>query len=300
MSFQNLPPLNALRYFEAAARKGSFTSAAEELHLTQSAVSQQIRNLETFIGAALFRRSTTTIELTDVGKAYFGVVSKALERIDIATALAKAAPGTKRIEQICLSASPSFVHLWLVKRLSKFHREVRSVQLSLNVTRHYVDFEAENVDMAIRHGNGEWPGLQAELLMKDRIVAVCSPRILQGRRQPRGLAEIGNHPIIEDRVHRYWTRYARFVGGDIDVRNAILYDDSGVIVEAAINEQGIAMARASLAASAISRGHLVELFEAKFSETLGYYVVFPAAHALRKNVARVSKWLKLEAARERG
>nr|WP_249148802.1 LysR substrate-binding domain-containing protein [Bradyrhizobium manausense] len=153
--------------------------------------------------------------------------------------------------------------------MSKFHREVRNVQLSLNVTRHYVDFEAENVDMAIRHGNGEWPGLQAELLMKDRIVAVCSPRILQGRRRPRSLAEIGNHPIIEDRVHRYWTRYARFVGGDIDVRNVILYDDSGVIVEAAINEQGIAMARASLAASAISRGHLVELFEVKFSETLG-------------------------------
>src|SRR5207245_1658075 len=106
--------------------------------------------------------------------------SKALERIDIATARAKAVPGTKRNEQICLSASPSFVHLWLVKRLSKFHREVRNIQLSLNVTRQYVDFESENVDMAIRHGTGEWPGLQADLLMKDRIVAVCNPRILQG------------------------------------------------------------------------------------------------------------------------
>lgn len=298
MNFQNLPPLNALRYFEAAARKKSFTLAAEELHITQSAVSQQIRNLESFIGAALFKRGTTTVVLTDIGKEYFGTVSKTLERIDTATAKAKAAPQAKKIEQICLSVSPSFTHLWLVKRLYKFHQEVRDIQLALNVTRHYVDFEAENVDMAIRHGDGEWPGLHADLLMKDRMVAVGSPRLLQRQRVPKSLPEIANYPIIEDPVYRYWARYARLAGHPLDLTEAIQYDDSGVIVEAAINGQGIAMARASLASAALARGQLVKLFDADFSDALGYYIVFPAAYRVRRNIARVSKWLRLEASRE--
>jgi LysR family glycine cleavage system transcriptional activator len=300
MSFANLPPLNALRYFEAAARKKSFTLAADELHITQSAVSQQIRNLETFVGAALFKRGTSTVVLTEIGREYFATVSKALERIDAATAKAKrASPQAKKVEQICLSVSPSFSHLWLVKRLNKFHREVKDVQLALNVSRHYVDFEVENVDMAIRHGDGVWPGLHAELLMKDRMVAVCSPRLLLRRRMPKTLAEIANYPILEDPVYRYWARYARRLGQQLDLTDAIHYDDSGVIVEAAVDGQGIAMARGSLAAAALSSGQLVKLFDAEFSDKLGYYIVFPSGYKVRRNVTRVSKWLRLEASRER-
>lgn len=298
MTFPNLPPLNALRYFEAAARRKSFTLAAQELHITQSAVSQQIRKLETFVGAALFKRGTATVVLTDIGKKYFETVSKALERIDAATSKAKTSRRSKKIEQVCLSVSPSFTHLWLVKRLYKFHQEVKDIQLALNVTRHYVDFEVENVDMAIRHGDGEWPGLQADLLMKDRIVAVCSPRLLQKQYVPRNLPEIANYPIIEDPVYRYWARYARQVGQQLDLTDAIRYDDSGVIVQAAINEQGIAMARASLASAPLARGQLIKLFDADFSDALGYYIVFPSAHTVRRSITRVSKWLRVEASRE--
>ncbi|WP_271620317.1 LysR substrate-binding domain-containing protein [Bradyrhizobium sp. CCBAU 51745] len=299
MTFANLPPLNALRYFEAAARRRSFTLAADELHITQSAVSQQIRNLESFIGTALFKRGIATVVLTDIGRTYFEAISKALERIDTATSQARTTQRSKRIEQICLSVSPSFTHLWLVKRLSKFHQEVKDIQLALNVTRHYVDFEVENVDMAIRHGDGEWPGLHADLLMKDHMIAVCSPRLFQARAMPKSLPEIASYPIIEDPVYRYWARYARQTGHQLDLTDAIQYDDSGVIVEAAINAQGIAMARESLASAALARGQLVKLLDADFSDALGYYIVFPSAHKVRRSVTRVSKWLRLEASRER-
>lgn len=295
MKFENLPPLNALRYFESAARRGSFTLAAEELCLTQSAVSQQIRNLENYIGTSLFKRGTTTVELTETGKEYYDAVSRSLERIDAATGRARGTNKANKVEQLCLSASPSFANLWLVKRLSKFHQEVRDVQLSLNATRHYVDFEVENVDMAIRHGDGQWPGLQADLLIKDDIVAVCSPRLIGRRTRPSDLSQARDYPLIEDRIHRYWAKYSRRIGYDVDLSKAILYDDSGVIVEAAINEQGIALARHSLAAAALSDGRLLKLFDAKFDGEIGYYIVFPTAYASRRSIARVTRWLKKEA-----
>lgn len=107
--------------------------------------------------------------------------------------------------------------------------------------------------------------------MKDRMIAVCSPRLLQRRRIPKSLTEIASYPILEDPVYRYWARYARCVGQQLDLTEAIHYDDSGVIVEAAVNGQGMAMARGSLAAAALSSGQLVKLFDADFSEKLGYY-----------------------------
>lgn len=294
MRFENLPPLNGLKYFEAAARNGSFTRAADELCLTQSAVSQQIQNLERYIGTPLFKRGTKAVELTDTGKTYFLVVRKVLERIDDETR--KLIEKTKAIngECLCISASPSFASQWLVKRLSKFHQECPSIHLSINATRHYVDFEAENVDLAIRHGDGQWPGLHAELLLRDGIVAVCSPQLMGRCDRPSNLSEAKRFPLIEDRVHRYWASYARLIGDGIDLSNAFYFDDSGIIVEAAINGQGIALARHSLAVSALKDGRLIKLFDAQFRGGLGYYIVYPNEYANRKNINRVSRWLKKE------
>jgi LysR family glycine cleavage system transcriptional activator len=295
MKFENLPPLNSLRYFEAAARCGSFTLAAGELNVTQGAISQQVRNLEGFLGAPLFVRGATTISLTETGREYFSTIRSMLQKVDAATSKVKNGRGSDRVQEICLSASPSFVNAWLIKRMSKFHRDIKGIRLSLNATTHYVDFEAENVDMAIRHGDGQWPGLHSELLIKDSIVAVCNPRLLGKRRPPTRLVELAGYPLIEDKIHRYWARYARSIAEKIDLTSALLFDDSGVIVEAAVNAQGIALARAFIAERAIMEGQLVKLFDANFTGNIGYHIVYPESRISHKGVLRVSNWLKREA-----
>lgn len=169
------------------------------------------------------------------------------------------------------------------------------MRLSLNASRHYVDFEKEIVDLAIRHGDGQWPGLHSELLIPDRIVAVCSPRVF-GRHSPlTELSEIAQSPLIEDKIHRYWSRYAVLKKVNLDLSGARYFDDSGVIVEAAINGQGIAMARASLAKAALRNGHLIKLFDADFPGNIGYHIIFPANRRLNKGLDRLCRWLRREA-----
>src|SRR5215468_8072511 len=172
---RRLPQLNALKAFEAAARHVSFTRAAEELCVTQGAVSHQVKALESELGIKLFNRERQRLIITNAGHEYLAVVRDALDRI---------AMGTERLVQrqssgtLTVSTSPDFAAKWLVHRLGRFAEAHPDIDLRVSANLHHVDFAREDVDLAVRHGEGDWPGLEAVRLCTERLFAVCSPKLL--------------------------------------------------------------------------------------------------------------------------
>src|SRR5215471_2475330 len=175
---RRLPPLNALKAFEAAARSESVTRAAEELFVTQGAVSQQVKALEAALGIKLFNRERQRLVMTEAGREYLAVVRDALDRIAV---------GTDRLVQrqtsgvLTISTSPDFAAKWLVHRLGRFAERHPEIDLRVSATPHHVDFAREDVDLAVRHGDGKWLGLDAVRLCSERLFPVCSPKLVSGR-----------------------------------------------------------------------------------------------------------------------
>src|SRR5215468_8946082 len=175
---RRLPQLNALKAFEAAARHISFTRAAEELCVTQGAVSHQVKALESELGIKLFNREMQRLSITEAGRDYLAVVRDAFDRI---------AMGTERLVQrqssgmLTVSTSPDFAAKWLVHRLGRFAELHPEIDLRVSGTLHHVDFAREDVDVAVRHGDGHWPGLDAVRLCPEELFAVCSPKLLRAR-----------------------------------------------------------------------------------------------------------------------
>src|SRR5260370_17125756 len=172
---RRLPPLNGVKAFEAAARSESFTRAAEELNVTQGAVSHQVKALEDTLGLELLHRGRQRLILTEAGRNYLAVVRDALDRIAV---------GTERLLQgqesgvLTVSTSPDFAAKWLVNRLGRFAENCPGVDLRVAAATHYADFARDEVDVAIRHGDGHWPGLDVVRLYSERLFPVCSPKLL--------------------------------------------------------------------------------------------------------------------------
>src|SRR3954468_5532664 len=173
---RHLPPLNALKAFEAAARRESLTRAAEELCVTQGAVSQQVKGLEATLGIKLFFRERQRLVITEAGREYLEVVRDALDRIAV---------GTERLQQrqnsgvLTVSTSPDFASKWLVHRLGRFAEAHPDIDLRISATMPHVDFANEDVDLAVRHGEGQWSGLHVERLCSEQLFPVCSPKLMQ-------------------------------------------------------------------------------------------------------------------------
>ena len=209
---QRLPPLNALKAFEAAARHESFTRAAAELFVTQGAVSHQVKALETELGVKLFNRERQRLVLTEAGREYLAVVRDALDRIAL---------GTERLLQrqtagvLTVSTSPDFAAKWLVHRLGKFAEAHREIDLRVSATLHHVDFAREEVDMAVRHGDGNWLGLDTVRLSTEQLFAVCSPKLLSGRRRLGKPSDLLKYPLIHMDSRADWTRWLQAAGLDI-------------------------------------------------------------------------------------
>src|ERR671911_1059396 len=183
---RRLPPLNALKAFEAAARHESFTRAAEELCVTQGAVSHQVKALETELGLKLFTRERQRLIITEQGREYLAVLRDAFDRIAL---------GTERLKQrqstgvLTVSTSPDFAAKWLVNRLGHFLEEHPEIDLRVSATLHHVDFAREEVDLAVRHGDGSWPGLDTVRLCAEQLFPVCSPKFITGRSRIRRPAD---------------------------------------------------------------------------------------------------------------
>src|SRR6266853_3987693 len=200
---RRLPPLNALKAFEAVARSNSVTRAAEELSVTQGAVSQQVKALEATLGVKLFNRERQRLVITEAGRDYLAVVRDAFDQIAI---------GTDRIVQrqrsgvLTVSVSSDFAAKWLVNRLGRFADAHPDVDLRVSVSDRHVDFAREEVDLAVRHGDGNWPGLHVERLSAEQLFAVCSPKLLGGRRLGKP-ADVLQFPLLHLDTQGAWSRW---------------------------------------------------------------------------------------------
>ncbi len=293
---RNLPPLNALRAFEAAARHGSFTRAADELCVTQGAVSQQVKALETDLKLRLFNRAPGGLELTESGRDYLGVVRDALDRIAI---------GTERLRQrqgsgsLTVSVSPDFAAKFLVHRLGRFSQAHPDISLRISVDMHHVDFAREDVDMAVRHGDGSWQGLQAVRLCAEHLFAVCSPGLVAGTDCPLAPQDLLTLPLLHPDRRETWQEWFQAAGVEgADVSRGPVMNRAAILIDAAINGQGAALACTTLAAADLLSVRLIRPVEFSMPLSNSYWIVCPKAAAGMPKIKIFREWLMAEAAED--
>src|SRR5258705_3015982 len=206
---RRLPPLNALKAFEAAARHESFTRAAEELSVTQGAVSHQVKALELELGIKLFNRERQRLIITEAGREYLTTLRDALDRIAV---------GTERLLQrqssgvLTVSTSPDFAAKWLVNRLGRFAEAHPSIDLRVSATLHHVDFAREDVDLAVRHGDGNWPGFDLVRLSPEHLLPVCSPKLVAGRKRLNKPSDVLRFPLLHLDDRKDWAKWLEAAG----------------------------------------------------------------------------------------
>jgi LysR family glycine cleavage system transcriptional activator len=291
---QRLPPLNALKAFEAAARHESFTRAAQELFVTQGAVSHQVKALEQELGLKLFNRERQRLVITEAGRDYLNVVRDAFDRIAVGTELLLQ---RQNAGVLTVSTSPDFAAKWLVHRLGHFVEAHPDIDLRVSASLHHVDFAREEVDLAVRHGEGDWPGLDAVMLCSEQMFPVCSPKLLSGRRGRVRLTDVLKLPLIHTGDRSLWTRWLAAAG--VDDRCAIhgpVLNRDAISIDAAINGQGVALTRTTLCAWDLINGRLVRPFAEALPLSKSYWIVCPKVVAAQPKIATFRDWLLSEAA----
>jgi len=288
-----LPPMNTLRAFEAAARHLSFTQAAEELHVTQAAVSHQIRTLEEALGVRLFRRLNRAIRLTEEGQEFVSEVRKALSHL--ATAVERlAAPAAGG--PLTVSVLPSFASKWLVPRLGRFRDKHPEIDVRINPSIQLTDFQRDDIDLAVRYGRGRYEGLESVWLMTEDIFPVCSPALLSGANALRSPGDLRGHTLLHDDGHVDWAMWLLVAGvRDISPTQGPYFTDSAMVIQAAVEGQGVALARGALAADDLAAGRLVKPFDIAIPTDYAYYIVCPKATAHHPKIAAFRGWLLAEA-----
>lgn len=289
MSPRRLPPLNAVRAFEAAARHLNFTRASEELFVTQAAVSHQIKALETWLGVPLFERQGRNVFLTPAGQTYFTEVRELLDRLAEATSRARTADAAG---PLTVSMLASFAANWLVPRLGRFNAEHPEVEVRISAQDSLVDFARDNVDMAVRYGDGNWSGLDVVPLMAEDIFPVCSPALLEGPKPLRTPADLRHFNLLHDDMQINWKVWLQAAGvDDIDPDRGTRIDLSALVVDAAVGGQGVALARSALVAHHLAAGRLVKPFDVQLPSRYAYYIVYPPRSRELPRVQVFTAWL---------
>jgi len=292
---RRLPSLNALKAFEAAARSESFTRAAQELHVTQGAVSHQVKALEATLGIKLFSRERQRLVMTEAGRDYLAVVRDALDRI---------AAGTERLMQrqsagvLTVSISPDFAAKWLVYRLGRFAESHPEIDLRVSAAADHVDFAREDVDVAVRHGDGKWPGLDVVRLCSERLFPVCSPKLVAGRNRIAAASDLLKFPLLRLGDWKTWTRWFAAAGVVDPVAHGPVLNRASMLIDAAVDGQGIALARTALAAWDLINGRLVRPVDVSLKMPNAYWIVCPKATSSVPKIATFRKWLLAEAAED--
>ncbi len=295
---RRLPPLNALRAFEAAARHLNFSRAADELSVTPGAVSQQIQNLEDYVGAALFKRTPKGLLLTDAAQTALPALREAFDRLAEAASLLTAAVDGRRLT---LTAPPSFAAKWLVPRLGAFEKAHPQVDVWLSAGIELVDLTAGEVDIAIRYGGGRYPGLEIRRLMSETVIPVASPEHLSANplTSPDDLASHillhDGSPDLDDSCPD-WSMWlaARGLKG-VDGNRGPRFNQSSLVIEAAVNGRGVALAKRTLAQADLEAGRLVAPLQIATAVDFAYYLVHPKAKGRLPQVKAFVSWIEAEA-----
>ncbi len=295
---RRLPPLNALRAFEAAARHLNFSRAADELSVTPGAVSQQIQNLEDFVGAALFKRTPKGLLLTDAAQTALPALREAFDRLAEAASLLTAAVDGRRLT---LTAAPSFAAKWLVPRLGAFEQKHPQVDVWLSAGLELVDLTAGEVDIAIRYGAGRYPGLEIKRLMSETVIPVISPTLLADipldtpDDLKRHILLHDGSPDTDDSCPD-WSMWlaARGLRG-VDGMRGPRFNQSSLVIEAAVNGRGVALAKRTIAQADLDAGRLVAPLQIATAVDFAYYLVHPKAKGRLPQVKAFIGWIEAEA-----
>ncbi len=298
---RRLPSLNALRAFEAAARRLSLTKAAHELSVTPGALSHQIKALETRLGAKLFQRTARGLAFTDLGRDYLPVVRDAFDRLAAGTDMLF---GPAQAATLTVSVSPNFAQKWLVPRLGRFAAAHPAIDLRIAASTEHVDFAASDVDLAVRHGDGNWPGLAVAKLADEHVIPVASPRLAAGKPALKRPRDLRAHTLLHAPGPVDWRAWTDAAGladpavADIDVRRGPRFNQASMAIEAAVDGVGVALARTALASLDLAAGRLVQPFGPALAAPFAYYVVCLAPYANRPKIRTFRDWALAEAAED--
>jgi LysR family glycine cleavage system transcriptional activator len=293
MSLRNefrTPPLAAVRAFEAAARLGSFTAAAREIGLTQSAVSRHVRTLEDMFGLKLFERRGRAVALTVAGESYFQPISEGMALIRSASAEMQRR-GSRR-NAVTISLLPSVAGLWLAPRLADFMGRNPGIELRVHASRALIDLASEGVDVAIRYGQGGWPGTIGERLASETITPVCAPDFARAHRLDTDPAALRNVPLLADDLVDGWSDWFAAAGIAPPKTIGPRMDDSASLYHAAAAGLGVALGRSLLVARDLREGRLVAPYALCVPASYGYWLVRPDRGEASPATRLLMRWLR--------
>ena len=303
-SRDHLPPLTALRAFEATARHLSFSRAAEELFVTPAAISHQIKAIEAFVGVALFARAGRAVSLTEAGRAFLPNLSEGFAKFADAMAALRRHHAQQHLS---VSSAPSFAARWLLPRLEAFARLHPGIDVRLSASMDLVDLVRDGFDVAIRFGWGRYPGLRVDKLFDEVVVPMCSPALLRGDRPLRVVSDLQHHTLLHDDSMKTldaaapdWRMWLKAAGtSDVEPNRGLRFDQSEHAIQAALNGAGVALGRLSLVRDDLEAERLVLPFNVSLTVVPAYYVVATEKSADTPRIAAFRAWLLDEAKRER-
>ncbi len=298
----DLPPLDLIEGFEAAARNLSFTKAGAELHLTQSAVSRQIKALEDWLGVPLFERRTRSLVLTGHGESLYRTVPDVLRTIEDVTRTIRL---RQQARTLTVTTTPAFASLWLIPRLAIYTRKHPEVDVRISTSRAFVDLDRSNVELAIRY-TGVLPRGNVTKLFEEEVFPVCAPELLKDRKKPLSTpADLRHHVLLhyDDPESRTpwldWPTWLEAVGlNDFKAAGTVRFGEYDQVVVAAASGQGIALGRNPLLRRMLREGKLVAPFSSKSVAPRAYYVITSSAGSRNPDVSDFVEWLFQEAGRD--
>jgi LysR family glycine cleavage system transcriptional activator len=296
MNARRLPPLNSLRAFEAAARHGSFTGAAKELGVTQSAVSRHVLQLEASVGCALCARMRRGIELTAEGATYAAALRTALDQIEQQTRRLTNKPSANTLR---LKLPPTFAIRWLVPRLARFHAVNRQADVQITTSHQDVEFDREDIDVCIHSGPEPLPGAQCRALFGEILLPVCSPALLKRSPRLKRPADLARHVLLCS-LHRPddWPTWLAEAGvAEIDGNDGLKFENSALAYQGAIDEVGIVVAQRAFVEDDLRAGRLVEVFDLRAPTGNAYYLAYPAQEQVSAKIRAFEDWILGEAAK---
>jgi LysR family transcriptional regulator, glycine cleavage system transcriptional activator len=282
------PSVSALRAFETAARTLTFTGAAEELNQTQGAISHQVNLLEARLGLKLFQRDARGLKLTEAGQKYLPLVRDALDRLRAAEELIR--PSNPAV--LTVTMPPNFASKWLVPRLGGFSVTHPNLDLRISAALQHIDLTREDIDLAVRHGNGDWPELYVTCLCAEELFPACSPTLLQTGPPIRTPADLVGHVLIHDRSRQRWGDWLATFGVECpDIERGPVFDQTALAIDAAVAGQGIALARTALASLDLIAGRLIRPLEEAMPAEFSYWILCRKSVADTPKITQFRSWL---------
>ncbi|EKE69466.1 transcriptional regulator GcvA [Gallaecimonas xiamenensis] len=290
---RRLPPLNALRVFEASARNSSFAAAGEELHVTASAVSHQIKTLEEYLGVSLFSRDKRKVQLTPAGEQYLTGIKHALDEIEVATQRLTTQQESNVVQ---ISVAPNFLIRWLMPRMARFQEQYPDIELQINASMGLIDFNTASTDMAVYFGSGDWDDIEVHFLRKVMLVPMCSPRLLKGRFPLESPQDLRHHTLIYVSKRKYeWENWLAMAGvGNLKPKGSMQISSGQLATAAAQEDLGVALADSTLTSREIASGRLVVPFDIQLDTHKAFYLVYRKHRPLTTGMKAFKEWLMQE------